>query len=167
MQSGGKSLYMAHGCIKIRHTEYVHQIYIKDKITFQPPIVWGLLRLAPIISLLTFFQISGFRYICSLGGTINLPTAYNNESSLNCVVNQNQVIYSRYNKNLTTIVIYLSVFWFSAHLHRFRPVASLAGRTLPSVLCGKLCPQSLLLSNILLIFLLQSAVSTSLLVYCS
>ena len=41
-------------------------------------------------------QISGFSYICSLGGTVNLPTVYNNESSLTCVVNQNQVIYSRY-----------------------------------------------------------------------
>ena len=44
-----------------------------------------------IIVLLTFFQISGFRYICSLGGNVNLSTVYNNESSLTCKVNQNQV----------------------------------------------------------------------------
>ena len=44
-----------------------------------------------IIVLLTFFQIGGFRYICSLGGNVNLSTVYNNESSLTCRVNQNQV----------------------------------------------------------------------------
>ena len=37
-------------------------------------------------------QISGFRYVCSLGGTVTLPAVYNNESSLTCRVNQNQVI---------------------------------------------------------------------------
>ena len=80
-------------CSSIGHTEYVRQIksryiYI-HKITFQ--LVWGLLGLAPIILLLTFFQINGFRYNCTLGGTVNLPTVYNDESSLTCRVNQNQV----------------------------------------------------------------------------
>ena len=41
-------------------------------------------------------QISGFRYICSLRGTVNLTTVYNNESSLTCRVNQNQVMHSKY-----------------------------------------------------------------------
>ena len=43
----------------------------------------------------TFHQISGFRYNCSLRGTVNLTTVYNNESSLTCVVDQNQVMHCR------------------------------------------------------------------------
>ena len=38
-------------------------------------------------------QISGFRYICSLRGTVNLPTVCNNKSSLTCRVNQNEVMH--------------------------------------------------------------------------
>ena len=44
------------------------------------------------IFFLIAMQISGFSYICSLGGTVNLPAVYNNESSLTCRVNQNQVM---------------------------------------------------------------------------
>ena len=37
-------------------------------------------------------QISGFSYACHLRDQFDLPTVYNNESSLTCQVNQNQVI---------------------------------------------------------------------------
>ena len=101
-------------------------------------------------------------YICSLRGTVNLTTVYNNESSLTCTVNQNQV-------HLCKLVMPLVEGWgFSAlkvlthtcTLHRFCPVA--AERISPSVLCGKLHPQDV---NILLNVVLQSAVSTLLLVF--
>ena len=58
----------------------------------------------------------------------------------------------------------MSVFWSSVHLHRFCPVALLAGRMLLSVLCGKLYPQDV---DIPLTFALQSTVSAFLSVYSS
>ena len=45
------------------------------------------------IFFLIAMQISGFRYNCNLGGTVNLPAVYNNENSLTCRVNQNQVMH--------------------------------------------------------------------------
>jgi len=42
--------------------------------------------------LLLTVQINGFSYACRLRDMFDLPTLYNNESSLTCLVSQNQVM---------------------------------------------------------------------------
>ena len=73
-------------CIRVTKKCYQTSFLIEELFLF----VFQISAFFLLASLL--MQISGFSYICSLGGTVNLPAVYNNESSLTCRVNQNQVM---------------------------------------------------------------------------
>ena len=96
--------------------DYVQPVNVARDIELQTrnlpaPVSFNICYLLHPYYYLLSIQISGFSYICSLGGTVNLPSVYSNESSLTCRVNQDQVMYwgmtHKWNEKLVFIVYIL------------------------------------------------------------